>query len=46
MIHLKILSNSTINSVKVKAKVKVNVEFYDEKGELITASSGTARFVI
>jgi hypothetical protein len=42
MIHLKILSNSTINSVKVK----VNVEFYDEKGELITASPGTTRFVI
>jgi hypothetical protein len=33
-------SNSTMNSVKV------NVEFYDERGELITANSGTARLVI
>jgi len=33
-------SNSTMNSVKV------NVEFYDERGELITANSGIARLVI
>jgi hypothetical protein len=33
-------SNSTMNSVKV------NVEFYDERGELITANSATARLVI